>query len=86
MARSFGQLLMRELHAAELGRLPVYMGGVLNEDIEGSEIPVDVREDLRGLGITPMAAVEDLVAALTGARPAPRRERGAAGRLRQHLH
>jgi len=71
VARSFGQLLMRELHAADLGRLPVYMGGVLNEDIEGSEIPVDVREDLRGLGITPMAAVEDLVAALTGAPPGP---------------
>jgi len=71
VARSFGQLLMRELHAADLGRLPVYMGGVLNEDIEGSEIPVDVREDLRGLGITPMAAVEDLVAALTGAPAGP---------------
>jgi hypothetical protein len=47
------------------------MGGVLNEDIEGSEIPVDVRADLRGLGITPMAAVEDLVAALTGAPAGP---------------
>jgi hypothetical protein len=62
---------MRELRAADLGRLPVYMGGVLNEDIEGSEIPVDVREDLRDLGITPMAAVEDLVAALTGAPAGP---------------
>jgi methylmalonyl-CoA mutase cobalamin-binding subunit len=71
VARSFGQLLMRELRAADLGRLPVYMGGVLNEDIEGSEIPVDVREDLRDLGITPMAAVEDLVAALTGAPAGP---------------
>ncbi len=67
VARSFGQLLKRELSAAGLGRLPVYMGGVLNEDIEGSEIPVDVRADLRALGITPMAAVEDLIAALTGA-------------------
>jgi methylmalonyl-CoA mutase cobalamin-binding subunit len=71
VARSFGQLLMRELHAADLGRLPVYMGGVLNEDIEGSEIPVDVTQDLRTLGITPMAAVEDLVAALAGSPAGP---------------
>ena len=71
VARSFGRRLMDELRAAKVGSVPVFMGGVLNEDVEGSEIPVDVREDLRGLGITPMAAVEDLVAALTGAPAGP---------------
>ena len=49
VARSFAQVLKRELLIAELDHIPVFMGGVLNEDIEGSDIPVSVhgppRED-----------------------------------------
>ena len=46
--RSFAQVLRKETGVRRrLGAMPVYMGGVLNEDIEGSEIPVDVRGDLR---------------------------------------
>jgi methylmalonyl-CoA mutase cobalamin-binding subunit len=64
VARSYGQLLKKELHVARLDDVPVFMGGVLNEDIEGSEIPVDVRGDLRGLGIAPLSAVEELISEL----------------------
>ena len=61
VARSFAQVLRKELESARLGAVPVYMGGVLNEDIEGSEIPVDVRGDLRALGVAPLATVEELI-------------------------
>jgi len=64
VARSFAQVLCAELRAADLGGLPVFMGGVLNEDIEGSEIPVDVRADLAALGVAPLATVEELITAL----------------------
>ncbi|MGD0084839.1 MAG: cobalamin-dependent protein [Acidimicrobiales bacterium] len=64
VARSFAQVLKKELQVAQLGHLPVFMGGVLNEDVEGSEIPIDVRGDLRSLGIAPLSAVEELIAEL----------------------
>lgn len=64
VARSFATKLTRELRAARLGTVPVYMGGVLNEDIEGSEIPVDVRIDLARLGVQTPATIEDLAASL----------------------
>jgi methylmalonyl-CoA mutase cobalamin-binding subunit len=70
VARSFAQVLRAELDKAQLGDLPVFMGGVLNEDIEDSEIPVDVRADLVGLRVQPLATIEDLVGML--ASPAPR--------------
>ncbi len=46
VARSFGRRLMDELRAAAAGEVPVFMGGVLNEDVDGSEIPIDVSADL----------------------------------------
>jgi B12 binding domain len=70
VARSFAQVLRAELDKAQLSDLPVFIGGVLNEDIEGSEIPVDVRADLVGLRVQPLATIEDLVGRL--ASPAPR--------------
>jgi methylmalonyl-CoA mutase cobalamin-binding subunit len=72
VARSFAQVLRRELHAARLSELPVFMGGVLNEDIEGSEIPVDVRADLSQLGVAPLDTVQELIGQLgrlAGAAP-----------------
>ena len=72
VARSFAQVLRRELEAARLGDLPVFMGGVLNEDVEGSEIPVDVRADLRDLGVQPLATVEELIGQLAGLASASR--------------
>ena len=66
VARSFAQVLCKELQAARLGEVPVFMGGVLNEDVEGSEIPVDVRADLARLGVAPLATVEELISKLAG--------------------
>ena len=45
VARSYGTKLIDEMRDARLDAL-VFMGGVLNEDIEGSDVPVDVRQDL----------------------------------------
>ena len=50
MALSYGESLMREL--AERGIAPqVIFGGKLNQDVEGSDMPVDVTEELIALGI-----------------------------------
>lgn len=64
VAKSFAEVLKRELRVAKLERLPVFMGGVLNEDMAGSEIPVDVRSDLVALGVTPLSDIESLVGIL----------------------
>jgi methylmalonyl-CoA mutase cobalamin-binding domain/chain len=74
VARSFGQLLISELRSAGVGEVPVFMGGVLNEDVEGSDIPIDVRGDLNQTGIETPGTIDRLVDALverrTGAVPA----------------
>jgi methylmalonyl-CoA mutase cobalamin-binding subunit len=64
VAKSFAEVLTRELRVAKLERMPVFMGGVLNEDTAGSEIPVDVRSDLVALGVTPLSDIESLVGIL----------------------
>jgi methylmalonyl-CoA mutase cobalamin-binding domain/chain len=64
VARSFGQLLISELGNAGVGEVPVFMGGVLNEDIEGSDIPIDVRGDLNATGIETPGTIDRLVDAL----------------------
>jgi methylmalonyl-CoA mutase cobalamin-binding subunit len=61
VARSFGRRLMSELGAAEAGTVPVFMGGVLNEDIEGSEVPIDVRADLDAVGIRTPGTIDRLI-------------------------
>ena len=61
VARSFGQRLMSELGAAEAGTIPVFMGGVLNEDIEGSEVPIDVSADLNAGGIRTPGTIDRLI-------------------------
>jgi methylmalonyl-CoA mutase cobalamin-binding subunit len=68
VARSFAQLLKRELHLAQLDRIPVFMGGVLNEDVEGSDIPVAVRNDRVDLGVTPLSGIEELASRLDDIR------------------
>jgi methylmalonyl-CoA mutase cobalamin-binding domain/chain len=64
VARSFGQRLMKELEGAGVGGLPVFMGGVLNEDVDGSEIPIDVSADLNANGIDTPGSIDRLVDAL----------------------
>ncbi len=73
VARSFGQRLIGELGVAQAGEVPVFMGGVLNEDVDGSEIPIDVRADLNATGIETPGTIDALVDALIA-----RRERGVA--------
>ena len=57
VARSFGTKLTSEMRNAQLDAA-VFMGGVLNEDIEGSDIPVDVRGDLHGMGIATPGSID----------------------------
>jgi hypothetical protein len=40
------------------------MGGVLNEDVDGSEIPIDVRADLNATGIETPGTIDRLIEAL----------------------
>jgi len=68
VARSFGQLLMGELRAAGSGEVPVFMGGVLNEDVDGSDIPIDVSADLNATGIETPGTIDRLIAALAERR------------------
>lgn len=63
VARSFATKLVDELRVQRLSP-PVFMGGVLNEDVVGADVPVDVREDLRRLGIGIPPSVDELVLAL----------------------
>ena len=49
--RSFAVTLLEEMRRAQVDDKPVFMGGVLNEDIAGSDIPIDVRGDLSKLGV-----------------------------------
>ncbi|MCP4950230.1 MAG: hypothetical protein GY922_00055 [Proteobacteria bacterium] len=63
VARTFGTILKKKM--AEAGVCSsVFMGGVLNEDVEGSDVPVDVTKHLHELGIQTPGSLEDLLAAL----------------------
>jgi len=64
VARSFGQRLVAELDSAGAGGVAVFMGGVLNEDVDGSEIPIDVSADLNANGISTPGTIDRLVDAL----------------------
>ena len=68
VARSFGQRLVRELGRAQAREVPVFMGGVLNEDVDGSEIPIDVRADLNATGIETPGTIDGLIEALIARR------------------
>lgn len=66
VARSFADKLVHELGIARMADTAVFMGGVLNEDVAGSEIPIDVRSDLHKLGIRTPTSIEDLVGSISG--------------------
>jgi methylmalonyl-CoA mutase cobalamin-binding domain/chain len=68
VARSFGQRLVEEMRAAGQGGLPVFMGGVLNEDVDGSDIPIDVSADLNATGIETPGTIDRLIEALIDRR------------------
>jgi methylmalonyl-CoA mutase cobalamin-binding domain/chain len=64
VARSFASKLVEEMGKGGLSQTPVFMGGVLNEDVDGSDIPMDVRGDLHELGIQTPPTIEALVESL----------------------
>lgn len=68
VARSFGERLVGELAAGHRRQVPVFMGGVLNEDVDGSEIPVDVSADLNANGIETPGTIDRLIDALVERR------------------
>jgi methylmalonyl-CoA mutase cobalamin-binding subunit len=69
VARSFATTLRNAMDDEQLGDRTVFMGGVLNEDTEGSPTPVDVRDDLAKLGITMPRDVVELVKAIAERAP-----------------
>jgi methylmalonyl-CoA mutase cobalamin-binding domain/chain len=64
VARSFGARLLVSMKEAGIRGVPIYMGGVLNEDIGDSDIPIDVTRDLIEMGIRAPRGIPALVSDL----------------------
>jgi methylmalonyl-CoA mutase cobalamin-binding subunit len=64
VARSFATTLRSAMAEEQLADRAVFMGGVLNEDLEGSPTPVDVHDDLAKLGIGMPRDIVELVKAI----------------------
>jgi methylmalonyl-CoA mutase cobalamin-binding subunit len=60
MALTYGRQLLAELATRGLD-VPVFMGGMLNQDAEGHDTPVDVREDLLTEGIHACREIEEMI-------------------------
>jgi methylmalonyl-CoA mutase cobalamin-binding subunit len=65
MALKYAEKLKSELERRAL-KPRIIMGGVLNQDVEGQELPVDVSDELRRLGIVVCKDVDDIYSALQG--------------------
>jgi methylmalonyl-CoA mutase cobalamin-binding subunit len=65
VARSFATTLQTAIAEEQLPDPALFMGGVLNEDVEGSPTPVDVRAELRNLGIQTPGGVDELIFEMT---------------------
>ncbi len=61
VARSFATTLRDTMAHEQLGDRSVFMGGVLNEDAEGSPTPIDVHDDLLRIGVAIPSDVVELV-------------------------
>lgn len=59
MALSYAEKLMAELKARNLAPQVIF-GGRLNQDVEGEDVPIDVTEDLKKLGIDVCNDLADL--------------------------
>jgi len=64
VARSFSARLLAELDAQRIRHTAVCMGGVLNEDVEGSDIPIDVRGELLEMGVLAPSGIDELIVQL----------------------
>jgi methylmalonyl-CoA mutase cobalamin-binding subunit len=65
MALKYAEKLKGELERRAL-KPRIIMGGVLNQDVEGQELPVDVSDELRRLGIVVCKDVDEIYSALQG--------------------
>lgn len=65
IAYSFGKELLERLKEAKLEGIQVIMGGRLNEPIDGSDLPIDVTDILREMGINTDNNVETIVDAIS---------------------
>ena len=61
VARTFAASLLAELQRRGMSRTVVCMGGVLNEDVEGSDIPVDVRDEVQQMGVLAPSGIAELI-------------------------
>lgn len=64
MAHDFARLLREELVRQAID-VPVFMGGRLNQNVEGETLPKDVANQLKDDGITPCDSIEDFLEELT---------------------
>jgi methylmalonyl-CoA mutase cobalamin-binding subunit len=69
VARSFATTLRNAMAEEQLADRPLFMGGVLNEDIEGSPTPVDVHDELQRLGVLTPGGVVELIAEMAKQLP-----------------
>jgi len=60
MALEIGKALRCELDRLGL-RMPVFMGGKLNQVVEGRALPVDVSTEIAALGLTPCQTIQELL-------------------------
>ena len=64
VARSFAETLRDTMAEEQLADRAIFMGGVLNEDTEGSPTPVDVQDDLNRLGVATPRDIVELISAI----------------------
>ena len=60
MALEVGKALRRELDKLGLA-IPVFMGGKLNQVVEGQALPVDVANEIAALGLIPCRTIQELL-------------------------
>jgi methylmalonyl-CoA mutase cobalamin-binding subunit len=65
MALSYAERLMAEMRARGV-EARVMMGGRLNQDVEGEDVPRDMTKELEKLGVTVCRDIDDLYPALQG--------------------
>lgn len=68
MAYSFGRDLTENLRENHLDNTSVFMGGRLNEAMDGSDVPIDVTDKLVKMGINADNDVDTIVAAVGACR------------------
>ena len=61
IALTYGKTLLEDLKKKGLGDTTIIMGGLLNENMKGESLPVNVDKELTELGIICSASADELV-------------------------